>query len=88
MVSNMFEDYYTNQVMRGGSDVFKGCYYQRGYGLRRTQRGYGGGGVMKGLACMATPIVKDAMKNIGKELLNSGIGLVSDITSGKTFQNH
>ena len=55
MVSNMFEDYYTNQVMRGGSDVFKGCYYQRGYGLRRTQRGYGVGRVMKGWAHMATP---------------------------------
>ena len=81
----MFEDYYTNQVMRGGSDVFKGYYYQRGYGLRRTQRGYGVAGVMNGWACMATPIVKDAVKNIGKEPLNSGIGLVSDITSGKNF---
>ena len=40
---------------------------------------------MKGWACMATPIVKDAMRNINKELLNSGTGLVSNITSGKNF---
>ena len=48
----MFEDYYTNQVMRGGSDVFKGCYYQRGYGLRRTQRGYSVGGVHEGMGML------------------------------------
>ena len=50
----MFEDYYTNQLMKGGSDFFRGCYSQMGYGPKRAQRGYGFGGVLKGWAHMAT----------------------------------
>ena len=64
----MFEDYYIYQLMKVESDVFEGCYYQRGCGLKRAQRRYGMGGVMKGWACMATPIVKEAIEMWAKKL--------------------
>ena len=34
---------------------------------------------------MATPIVEEAVKSVGKELLPSGIAYVSDVKSGKDF---
>ena len=66
MASNMFEQYYANQVIRGGGNVFKGGYYQRGYGLRQVQHGYGIGGIFKGLLCTASPFITEAVKIFGK----------------------
>ena len=45
----MFEQYYANQVMKGGGNVFQGAIYQRGYGSRRMHGGFGIGGVFKTL---------------------------------------
>ena len=46
MHSNICEQYYINQVSQhGGSNIFKGPYYQRGYGMRRVQYGSGLGGI-------------------------------------------
>ena len=87
MGSNMLEQYYANQLTRGGGNVFKGSIYQRGYGLRRVQRGYGFGGIFKSLVRVATPFVKEAAKTVGKEALSSGLGLLDDIVSGKDVKS-
>ena len=34
----------------------------------------------------ATPLVKEAAKTIGKEVISSGVGLLSDIATGKNFK--
>ena len=34
----------------------------------------------------ATPLVKEAAKTIGKEVVSSGVGLLSDIAAGKNFK--
>ena len=48
MHSNICEQYYINQVSQhGGNNMFKGPYYQRGYGMRRIQYGNGLGGIFK-----------------------------------------
>ena len=87
MHSNICEQYYINQVSQhGGSNIFKGPYYQRGYSMRRVQYGSGLGGIFKVLMRSATPLVKEAAKTIGKEVVSSGVGLLSDIAAGKNFK--
>ena len=76
-----------NQVaQRGGSNVFQGSYYQRGHGMRRIQYGSGIGGIFKVLLRSATPLVKEAAKIIGKEVISSGVGLLSDVAGGEGFK--
>ena len=87
MHSNICEQYYINQVLlHGGNNTFKGPYYQRGYDVRRIQYGNGLGGIFKALMHSATPLVKEAAKTMGKELISSGVGLLSDIATGKNFK--
>ena len=51
--------------------------------MRRVQYGNGLGGIFKVLMHSATPLVKEAAKTIGKEVVSSGVGLLSDIAAGK-----
>ena len=80
--SKFYEDYYIQQV-GGNLPAFQGAYYQRGYGRRRNQRGRGIGGILSGLFRSALPMIKAGAKSVGKELVNSGIGLIGDVVRGK-----
>ena len=55
--------------------------------MRRIQYGNGLGGIFKVLMHSATPLVKEAAKTIGKEVISSGVGLLSDIATGKNFKH-
>ena len=68
MHSSICEQYYIKQVSQhGGNNIFKGPYYQRGYGMRRIQYGNGLGGIFKVLMHSATPLVKEAAKQLKKK---------------------
>ena len=82
MAANMFEQYYQNQLMKGGGDVFQGAIYQRGYGSRRFHGGFGLGGVFKTLLRVAKPLVREVGKTLKKEAMSSGVKLLTDTASG------
>jgi len=69
--------YYSNQ--QGGLIIgFKGNRYQRGAGI---------GNILKGLFRMVLPLAKTAGKVIGKQALESGTDLLSDILKGDTVKS-
>ena len=70
-----YQNYYLEQVGTGLT-VFKG---------RRVQKGYGIGGFFSGLLKRAMPILKTAGKAVGKQLLNTGAGVVRDLLDGENF---
>lgn len=87
MTSVPLEQYYMAQLQKGGGNFYSGTPFQKGYGIRRRQKGYGFGGIFRTLLRVATPFVKETAKTVGKEALSSGLGLLSDITSGKSLKS-
>lgn len=71
-----FEDYYTNQTGRG-LNFYKGSTYQRGYGF---------GGLFRSLFRAAVPLFKSGAKAVGKQLLNSGMSLLGDVSQGENLK--
>lgn len=65
---------YTEQA-GNGTKVFKGGRSQRGYG-------HGIGNFIGSITRRAVPF----LKTVGKQLLESGIGLASDVIGGKSFK--
>ena len=61
----MFEQYYSSQLMKGGGNIFQGAIYQRGYGLRGIQGGFGIGGVFMTLFHFAKPLLSSGVKLLG-----------------------
>ena len=60
---------------------------QYGYGLPAyrgivMQRGYGLGGLFKGLMRSVTPHIKQGLKSVGKKALKTGLEVISDISQG------
>ena len=74
--SKHYEHYYTQQVGRG-LPVFTGP---------RTQRGYGLGGILGGLFRSAMPLIKQGAKTLGREVLNTGIGIAQDALGGENIK--
>ena len=74
--SKHYEHYYTQQVGRG-LPVFTGP---------RTQRGYGLGGILGGLFRSAMPLIKQGVKTLGREVLNTGVGIAQDALDGKNIK--
>lgn len=50
------------------------------------QRGYGFGGIFRSLFRAAVPLFKSGAKAVGKQLLNSGMSLMGDISQGQNFK--
>ena len=71
-----YEHYYTQQVGKG-LPVFTGP---------RSQRGYGLGGILGGLFRSAMPLFKQGAKTLGREVLNTGVGLAQDALEGKNIK--
>lgn len=72
-----YEGYYRNQSGGGGSHFFQGTRYQRGYGL---------GGILKGLFRAAVPLVTKGAKTIGKQAARTGISIAGDALSGENVK--
>ena len=80
---NPYVQYYLNQQKGyGSSPVFRGAPWQRGYG----QMGYGLGGLFRSLARAVMPLAKSGAKALGKIALNTGAGVLNDVTSGKSVK--
>ncbi|GBN18930.1 hypothetical protein AVEN_190190-1 [Araneus ventricosus] len=68
-----FEDYYLQQT-GNGLDFYRGTAYQSGYG--------GVGGLFRSFFRSAIPLFKSGAKAIGKQILKSGLDVMSDISRG------
>ncbi|DAC80270.1 TPA_asm: cupiennin [Branchiostoma lancelet adintovirus] len=53
------------------------------YRGRSIQRGYGLGGIFRGLFRSAVPLLKRGAKAVGKQALRSGIDLAQDVFNGQ-----
>lgn len=66
-------------------------YYQYGNGIKTfrgpaMQKGYGLGGLFKGLARSFTPTLKKGLISAGKKALKTGVAVLNDVAEGKTFK--
>lgn len=74
-----YEDYYAQQAGNGISPHwFKGAPYQRGHGI---------GSFLGGLFRTALPLLKKGGIALGKELLNGGINILTDVDGGSSFKD-
>lgn len=67
-------------------------YFQYGNGMPAfrggvMQRGYGLGGMFKGLFRAVAPKLKKGLVNVGKRTLKTGIETLTDIVSGKDLKS-
>lgn len=69
-----YQHYYSHQAGTGVGVVYKGVSHQRGHGI---------GSFLGGLFRSVLPLISNGAKAIGKEALNAGVGLFSDIVSAK-----
>ena len=65
---------------------------QLGYGLPAyrgvvMQRGYGLGGLSRGLMRAVTPHIKQGLKQVGKRALQTGLQVMSDVSEGKNLKS-
>jgi hypothetical protein len=70
-----YHNYYVNQAGRG-IGVFQGSTVQRGHGI---------GNLLQGLAKSTLPLLKQGGKMLGKQLLNTGVGIVKDVMDGRSL---
>jgi hypothetical protein len=56
--------------------VFQGSTIQRGHGI---------GNLLRGLAKSTLPLLKQGGKMLGKQLLNTGVGIVKDVMDGENL---
>lgn len=68
------ESYYCAQV-GGGSNYFQGVTHQRGYGFFGDLRRY------------ITPLALRAGRYLGKQFLQTGKNVISDVASGRSFKD-
>lgn len=71
-----FEDYYVHQSGHG-LNYYQGATFQRGHGI---------GGLFRSFFRAAVPLFKSGAKAVGKQLFNSGVELLNDVTHGGDFK--
>lgn len=69
-----YEHYYKHQAGSGIGVIYKGVANQRGHGI---------GSFLGGLFRSVLPLVSSGAKVIGREALNAGVGLLSDMVNTK-----
>lgn len=69
-----YQTYYTQQAGTGIGLVYKGAPFQRGHGI---------GSFLGGLFRSILPLLKSGAKFVGKEALNAGAGVLSDIVNSQ-----
>lgn len=72
-----YHHYYSNQAGTGIGVVYKGVLHQQGHGI---------GSFLGGLFRSVLPLISSGAKAIGKEALNAGVGILSDIVSAKPLE--
>ena len=75
---NHHQPYYYLQQHGAGLPVFRGGTIQRGYGL---------GGLFRGLLWTAAPVLKKGLINIGERAMKTGIESLSDVSNGSDFKS-
>lgn len=69
-----YQHYYTHQAGTGIGVIYKGVPHQRGHGI---------GSFLGGLFRSVLPLFSSGAKVIGREALNAGVGLLSDMVNAK-----
>lgn len=69
-----YEHYYKHQAGSGVGVIYKGATHQRGHGI---------GSFLGGLFRSVLPLLSNGFKVVGREALNAGVGLLSDMVSAK-----
>lgn len=72
-----YEHYYSRQAGSGIGVIYKGVPYQRGHGI---------GSFLGGLFRSILPLLSSGAKVIGKEALNAGVGLLSDMVGSRPME--
>lgn len=72
-----YHHYYANQAGTGVGVIYKGVPYQRGHGI---------GSFLGGLFRSVLPLLSSGAKVIGKEALNAGVGLLSDMVNARPLE--
>lgn len=72
----MYVDYYTRQQRGGDIAAFAGSRYQRGHGI---------GSVLSGLFRRVFPFLRANAKNVGMNMLKTGMNIADDMIGGKKF---
>lgn len=72
-----YHHYYSHQAGTGIGVIYKGVSHQRGHGI---------GSFLGGLFRSVLPLLSNGAKVVGKEVLNAGVGLLSDIVSAKPLE--
>lgn len=72
-----YHHYYSHQAGTGIGVIYKGVSHQRGHGI---------GSFLGGLFRSVLPLLSNGAKVVGREVLNAGAGLLSDIVSAKPLE--
>lgn len=72
-----YQHYYSHQAGSGIGVIYKGAPFQRGHGI---------GGFLGGLFRSVLPLLSSGAKVIGKEALNAGVGLLSDMITARPLE--
>lgn len=70
-VEDIYTDYYLSQAGSGFSNIYSGPVYQKGNGI---------GSFLGGLYRVLFPLIKSGSAAAGKELLKTGVNIISDIS--------
>lgn len=72
-----YENYYSHQAGSGVGVIYKGSPYQRGHGI---------GSFLGGLFRSVLPLLSSGVRVVGKEALNAGVGLLSDMVQARPME--
>lgn len=72
-----YHHYYSHQAGTGIGVIYKGLSHQRGHGI---------GSFLGGLFRSVLPLLSNGAKVVGKEVLNAGAGLLSDIVNARPLE--
>lgn len=73
---SVYDRYYVNQA-GSGLPFYSGSRIQSGYGL---------GSILGGLLRSAVPLLKPALKTVGREVARSGVDVVKDVMQGQSLK--
>lgn len=73
-----YEHYYAHQAGSGVGIVYKGVPFQRGHGI---------GSFLGGLFRSVIPLLSSGFRAVGKETLDAGIGLLSDMVNSRPMES-
>lgn len=71
-----FDDYYTGQT-GNGLNYYQGSDFQRGYGF---------GGLFRSFFRSAVPLFKSGAKAVGKQLWETGLNVLNDVSRGDNIK--